>query len=124
MHGIPAHICLDVCSRHLGVHCSRRVAVLSLAEELMQKVGHRILVYSTVGKKHVGLYLLLLLEPVDLHVVFDKFKNVHIRREITPLESIVQAKLPDKFLEDNVVIRHDLLPNGPGEAHHFADDVL
>ena len=70
MRSLPSHIGLQVSGCHLGVHHSCRVAGLTCAEELMDKVLVAVLVNTTICKKNEGLYSFGFLEVVNLNIVF------------------------------------------------------
>ena len=125
MLSLSPNVGLQVNCLHLGeCWCCARIAKRSLAEKLMQKIIVRVLINSSICEKHKWLNPFRFLPPMDLDIIFDQIEYVDIRRQITSLHPVIEAKRSYELLENDVVFSHYLLTNIPGKTHHFTNDIL
>ena len=91
----------------------------------MQKVIVRVVVDTAIGEKDKRLNPIGLLAPVDGNIILNKLEHIDVSGQFTSFHLLViEAEHADKFLENDVVLRHDLLTDFSRETHHFSNDVL
>lgn len=90
----------------------------------MHKVSVIILIDSSVGIEYEGLDPFRLLEPANQNILPNELKNINLGGNTGSIESGVEAEVANELLEDDVVLRHHLLPHSFRKAHHLTNNIL
>ena len=59
-----------------------------------------------------------------MNVIFQQIKNVHVSYHITLLKPLIQTKVTNKLLEDQIVFGHQVFSDASGKYDHFENDIL
>ena len=118
-------ICLNIYSPILFVNRSRGIAIRAIfVKEFIHKITPWIIINTSICIENKWLKSIRFSMFRAKSIVFDKFKNINVGWHITLFHSFIHTKMPYKFLENDIIICHDLLPYISRQTHHCINNIF